>query len=251
MQKRLAIYYHVWSPPSSPVWRFLVDEQLKHIARSGVMTFADVRCSIACRDHAIIEKFIKQYDGVNIIGSTDDETQFEGTTLRYLYNACHDENDLDAICYMHTKGITCFSTNTSDAQFKATNSWRHFLEWGVLAHWQEAVQRLQNHDVVGVNYNPQPWPHMSGNFFWSKPSYVRTLIDPHSDNFPPGTAPNREKVIEQRLCFERWIGMNNPSVYSFYNQPAVGYSDSIERCPDLHLYFQDIEPYYRRFGRGG
>jgi hypothetical protein len=250
MRKHLAVYYHIWSPPRSAVWRFLVDEQLKHIFRSGVAPFAHIRCCITGQDHVQIAHFLREYPAVEIIESTADESQFEGTTLKHLYEACQTDDALDGVCYLHTKGITALSTICSDQMFRYLNSWRHFLEWGVLDHWQDAVAKLDRHDVAGVDYQAYPWPHMSGNFWWAKPAYVAGLTHPTTGVFPSRTAPDRDARTERRLDFERWIGVNDPTVYSFYNQPSVGYHDAEDRCVDINPYFGDIEPFYRRFGRG-
>jgi hypothetical protein len=251
--KPFALFYHIWCP-SLPVCRFLVDEQLKRIFRSGLPNNADVIACISGAHHNEIRNFISQYPWVTVAKSTEDESQFEGLTLERLHAHCRDNPSLDGVGYVHTKGIRFFSTDCDDTTFKAVNSWRHFLEWGVIDRWKDAVTQLSGFDAVGVNYRRSPWPHFSGNFWWTSPRYVRTLIAPICGNFPEfnyswisETQPDRKKLID-RLQFERWIGINNPKIFSFYG----GYpflSNGVQLPEDSHnLYKWDIEPYYRTNG---
>jgi hypothetical protein len=221
MRKHLAVYYHIWSPPRSAVWRFLVDEQLKHIFRSGVAPFAHIRCCITGQDHVQIAHFLREYPAVEIIESTADESQFEGTTLKHLYEACQTDDALDGVCYLHTKGITALSTICSDQMFRYLNSWRHFLEWGVLDHWQDAVAKLDRHDVAGVDYQAYPWPHMSGNFWWAKPMSRASPIRRRGSSRP---AP---RLTATRAPSAGWISsagsasMTRPSIVSTTNPRSV------------------------------
>jgi len=104
--------------------------------------------------------------------------------------------------------------------------------------------------VSGVNYCLDPWPHMSGNFWWARADYIATLQHPTKESF------KREKEdfgpIE-RMNFEKWVGMKDPSVFSFYN-PPFSY-DFKDMTPDVQptpqgephwfwLYRDDIHPHY-------
>jgi hypothetical protein len=44
--KRYALFYHIWSPGGSDIWRLLVDEQIKRIVKSGIHHNADVFCCV-------------------------------------------------------------------------------------------------------------------------------------------------------------------------------------------------------------
>jgi hypothetical protein len=60
------------------------------------------------------------------------------------------------------------------------------------------------------------------------------------------------------MNFEKWIGLNNPKCFSFYDAPFS--YDFKGMKPDVHptplgephwfwLYRDDIEPYYRKEGK--
>jgi hypothetical protein len=69
------------------------------------------------------------------------------------------------------------------------------MEHYTIDQWEENVAKLdEGYDVVGTNIIEQPWLHSSGNFWWSKSSYIGKLK----------ALPNPEKDI-------KW---NSPSEYT-------------------------------------
>ena len=186
MTKKLSLYYHIWSPSGSDLWKLMVDEQLKRIYRSNLTEKASIYCAINGPQAHRIADYVHIYDWLNILDVSLDEGEYEGFTLKKLYEECHFNPDLKAVAYIHTKGIShmCGARDHySDRKFRAVNSWRHLMEWAVLDRWSECVKKLDKYDVSGVNYCTDPWPHMSGNFWWAKPNYVKTLIHPINDKF--------------------------------------------------------------------
>ena len=242
--KRYALYYHVWSPGSSDIWRLLIDEQIKRMTKSALQFNVDVYCCISGPQHVAIAEMISCYDWINILVSTADERRFEGETLTRLHSACVARPDLEAVGYIHTKGIRHFP-GASPATFRAVNSWRHFLEWGTIDRWRDGIGNLQTVDVVGVNFRDKPWPHFSGNFWWASASYVRSLPAPDERML------NLERVLDvddatlERTNYERWIGIGNPKTFSYYDFPF--------RIPardwtfGFNLYQDDIFPFYAEY----
>ena len=253
MAKNLSVYYHIWSPANTDLWRLMVDEQLKRIYRSGLPEKANIKCGINGPKAYEIANFVSLYDWVDIVEIGTDEYQYEGFTLKHLYEECQNNPDLEGVLYLHTKGIShlCGAREVySDRRFRAINSWRHFMEWGTIDRWKEAVDSLKYYQVAGVAYCIDPWPHMSGNFWWAKPEYIKTLIHPITGQFPNDP---RDFGPKSRMLFEKWIGLNNPSCMSFYNPPFSYNKGDLK--PDVvpsngdpdwfWLYRDDIEPYYR------
>lgn len=249
MSNEIQVFYHIWNPAGGTIWQFLVDEQIKRLFLSGLPNQARIRCSITAQNHEEILSFVGLYPWVEVIESTNDESEYEGRTLKHLYRECTDDPSTKVVCYFHTKGIRYFSSECPPNVFKAINSWRHFLEWGTIDRWKDAVAALSSHDVAGVNYKASPWPHMSGNFWWSTAGYVRGLIDPVGGEYPHHPQAGPDPVSVRRLNFERWIGLNNPNVHSFYGPPFKNDGIPLNAGADLNLYMDDIEPYYRRNGR--
>jgi hypothetical protein len=241
----LALFYHVWSPPHTQLWRFLVDEQLKRIARNGIHNVCDIYCCAAGEQQGDIARYLEIYPWITAVIKAGNDSHFEEPTLSWLSEECKRGNDLIGVCYIHTKGMGKLSDNIGDRGFRALNSWRHFLEWGVLDRWRSVLALLPNYDVIGVNYRQAPWPHMSGNFWWSRPDYVRRLCSPIStpidDLWPIEGNP------KSRHLYEKWIGTGQPKVFSFYTPPYRdnGVIIGANKHWGLDLYVEDIEPYYR------
>ena len=86
--------------------------------------------------------------------------------------------DEEEVCYwyVHTKGLRWFGTN------KEANviDWIKLLLYWNVDQWKRAINVLgKGYDTYGCNqyedaYNPS---HYSGNFWWSKSSYLKTLSD--------------------------------------------------------------------------
>ena len=253
MEQSFALFYHIWCPPNSQSTRLIVDEQLRRVFRSGVTDAGSFHCCISGQDHQQIASYLSMFPWITSVTSTDDEGRFEGDTLVRLHDYCQNNTALQAVGYIHTKGIRLLGSDTEPALFRAVNSWRHFMEWGVIDRWREAIVLLQSYDAVGVNYRLDPWPHFGGNFWWSKASYVRSLVKPIAYNFPIDNELIQKQDArdgrgrDDRLYYERWLGINNPNAFSFYGYPFKDSGKTLS--PEYHnLYLSDIEPFYRRNG---
>ena len=91
-----------------------------------------------------------------------------------------------AVLYLHTKGV-------SKPKELSVRHWVHYLLYFLVEKWSERLLDLQTHDCSGVNLRgsssnpvdtPEDWfvkgspLHYSGNFWWSRSSYIRRLPDP-------------------------------------------------------------------------
>ena len=243
--KLLAVFYHIWCPAGTDMWRLLVDEQVKRLQRSGLPCNADVFCCITGPQHAAIREFIAGHDWISVLHATADEGNYEGETLSRLHDACLARPDLKGVAYIHTKGISHFQ-NSTPGTFRAVNSWRHFLEWGTMDRWRDAVMALQTVDAVGVNYRNSPWPHFSGNFWWAHPRYLRTLAAPLHRPLQTPADVAVDPQTRQRISYEQWLGTNNPTVLSFYDFPF--HIPGKDWTFGFDLYRDDIFPLYERNG---
>ena len=81
------------------------------------------------------------------------------------------ENQECDVLYLHTKGITHNHTNIKD--------WVTMMLYFLVEKTEECVEKLKEYDTVGCNlylYYPRGCrSHYSGNFWWAKTSYLRTL----------------------------------------------------------------------------
>ena len=43
---KTTVYYHIWSPADTDLWKIMVDDQIKRLYRSGLPEVATVKCAI-------------------------------------------------------------------------------------------------------------------------------------------------------------------------------------------------------------
>jgi len=253
--KKIIVYYHIWSPPDTDIWKIVVDEQIKRLYSSGIPEIATIKCSIHGVQASRIKHFVSLYDWIDIIECIDSDSNglSEGITLKYLYQDCINEH-ADNVMFFHNKGMSTYCGNRieySDRYIRAVNSWRHLMEWGCIDKWKESLDKLDTYQVTGVLRCLHPWIHLSGNFWWARADYITTLPDP--------TKLEHDKLfgLIERVKFERWVGRKEPTIFSFYDPPFdyetdegfIGMKPDIQPTPEgeppwFWLYRDDIHPYY-------
>ena len=235
--KPLAVFYHIWSPPRTDIWKILVDEQLKLIERCGLHERADVACCISGPQHQAIHDFVGHVKWLEVIEHTEDESEFEGLTLKHAYQRCVDDRERlrQSIAYFHTKGIRHLTSGPEGYRaIQNVNSWRHLLEYGVLERWKDCVLELMTHDIAGINFHEAPARHFGGNFWWATADYIRRLPHPHSPAF---LSPNfADPMNRERIRYEMWVGSGNPRVFNMGVGGGFGHD----------LYNNNIFPFIRR-----
>lgn len=171
----------------------------------------------------------------------------ENYTFRRIYEDCQNAEEEFYVMYIHTKGITScmrlMSKNCILAQsFKNYYYWRQFLNWGVIKRWRSCVDALDDNDVAGVNFFSSPSPHFSGNFWWAKSSYIKTLPNPATKDWwyalKEKTSNIWLKGASDRFRDEQWV-CSNPDVKVYKvidmdegNNPAGKYLPTTMYDPD-------------------
>jgi hypothetical protein len=83
-------------------------------------------------------------------------------------------NDVDYyLYYFHTKGLK----NENDPHISIFSSRRQILNYYTLEMYNVNIELLENYDAVGCSLSLYPKKHFSGNFWWSKSSYLNLLQD--------------------------------------------------------------------------
>jgi hypothetical protein len=138
----------------------------------------------------------------------EDVKLMEYPTLDRLYDYCK-ANPSHLALYLHSKGVNNAPGTT---RHRLAVEWRRIMEHFLLAHWRQCTAALgRGYDACGVNYHLQPFPHFSGNFFWTTCAHVaRRGAGPlgpasafFSDNFPDWLPPDRAYA-------EAWLLDKNP-----------------------------------------
>jgi hypothetical protein len=105
--------------------------------------------------------------------------------------------------------------------------WRWLMHYFNHMKWRDCVAALnEGYDTVGIEWQTDPVPHWSGNFWWATAEYLATLppID-RMKTFDAGKGINHKQ--HPRHGAEFWIGMNSDvkhkslfqTGYSWRNRP--------------------------------
>lgn len=192
------IFYHVFTVNH---WKEILLEQLDRMEKAGMLEDA----ASGGTKHLFVSGDLEKVAELAGEGWIYHNSTGEPDTLNQLRGIIPDD---DVSLYIHTKGVTRldFKQNSTD--------WRKFMEYFVLDKWRDCVSALVEYDACGVNYwSDHEKPHFSGNFWWAKNSYLKTL--------PP--------VSSNRLDAEFWVGRNNPNVKCFKALSQAFYTTP---CPE-------------------
>lgn len=94
---------------------------------------------------------------------------YEDFTLNLLYEATQSMDPMTPILYLHTKGVT----RGTDQKIKL---WRDYLLHYTVRKWRTCVEALKTHDIVSVYFRPKPYPHFSGNMWWSLAGHIKSCV---------------------------------------------------------------------------
>lgn len=210
--------YHVFCDTG---WQDLVSAQMEHLRASGLLS-ATKSLYVSCvyRDEKDIEdiKKIVNSDKLQIISATRDASVYEYPALICIQEKCQTEDCL--FYYFHTKGVS-FSINKSKNKhylnfMRNVTAWRMMMEHFVMDKWKVAVNALcDGYDTYGsYRWPPRPdtYKMYSGNFWWSKSSYIRSL-----------PTLNTPEIRHNRLYAELWIYTGKGKDYCPFDTLAVLY----------------------------
>lgn len=252
------VYYHAYLDDLYS-WSHIVTEHLFQIDKSGLLneveefkftaiTQDDMR-AVAFRDlvasYARNTKSKFSADFIKSNYANDAEMLEDMTNLNYnspkaigetftLIKMQKDSQKEDMnICYLHSKNVTTvrnlLMVPGRASKFKNKYYWRQMMNDGVIKHWRDCVNALNNgHDVCGADYLGGPAPCFRGNFFWTKSSYVRKLDDLSDPNWWQNwkqKLKNSDPWLynsAKRFGDERWI-CSHPDVKTFESLPFNGF----------------------------
>lgn len=182
--------------------------------------------------------------------------EFEFPALDLLWE--HSQTEDFCILYLHTKGV-------SRQGMRSVEDWIEYLIHFNIDKWRRQIAALvDGHDTSGVSLegrhenlgcHPRAWTqgnspiYYSGNFWWSKSSYVRKLPKA-SEGLSPTQNKSVLKAEHWRLIPEMWLchlqGRHHnlwSSNVDHYQQryPKEMYRDDVSRTYDAFLFFNELE----------
>ena len=214
--------YHIFCARG---WQRLVADQYAHLKQSGLLD-ATRKLFVSCivfRDTDEQElRRIMPTDKLCIVSVQHNPKMFEYPALAQVKKICAEEDCL--IYYFHTKGISFYGGESSDPHYRwfmrNVESWRKEMEYFLMDQWQVAVNTLSDgYDMYG-SYRWPPLPAKrvmySGNFWWTKAAYVRTLADIRP-----------ERMASDRLFAELWLYKGGGRDFSAFDTDAILYRVNI------------------------
>jgi hypothetical protein len=156
------IYIHVCCINN---WKEIFKKLLLDIKLSGLHDkVKKIRCNILTSNKNDLYMFYS--DKIEIIGISSDINLYEQSTINLLYeHSIHEDFD---VLYIHTKGVKHNNSNPN------VTDWVDYLSYFNIYKHDTCISHLKEYDAVGVNLIGNPI-HFSGNFWWSKSSYIKTL----------------------------------------------------------------------------
>lgn len=120
------------------------------------------------------------------------------------------------ILYIHSKGVSTRFNNYPKTQH-SIKKWREMMEYFLIFNYTECIELLETNDALGcclvnsksnnLNIDGEDHAyHFSGNFWWSKTSYIKDLPRIRED-----IVGSLENNCAFHLC-ERWVLQKWPNV---------------------------------------
>ena len=212
------------------MWPWWVDEQLGLIKSSKLLDVATVNMAITMPKYVavdpnhyvpfwelVVNYLNNRYPFVKVLDIRDvSETNlYEGQTLRFLHQACQDR-DMD-VAYIHSKG---FISNTAHV-----SAWRQILNHYTITEWPSCLKYLETNDVVGIKDKICTEKSVTGNFWWSKSEYIRTLPEPLNSTVYQTDTARYPDGGAYRYTFEDWVFANNPKIHHIVDTNTSHYED--------------------------
>ena len=163
------IYYHIYAIEGVDS---IIDEQLNLIKKHFDFPYIlNVGISIAKNDVSITDILNKVKPYIRDIRAMGNEF----TTLDLIQKDKQKFGDSDYILYIHTKG----ASRINDDEFynyKCIEDWRHYMNYFNIEKVKSVFKIFEKteYNTSGCHFMPNR-PHYSGNFWWAKSTYIKTI----------------------------------------------------------------------------
>jgi len=198
---------------------YIFSELLGRVLESGLYSRSEaIYVSILgdkTQTKLVTDVILKSYPKFIVRMTSEDFNLYEFATLDLMKKDALECEEERYVWYIHTKGVFHVEIDKRPIIMKNIVKWRNAMSTVVLTRFQECIDKLNaNFDAVGGFYaensemqtDPKFIRHFSGNFWWSKYSYVKSLKDiDHTD----------------RHNAERLLGTGNGKFYSMTDPKAL------------------------------
>ena len=147
-------------------------EIIQRIIDSGLMEHSHLKlfCHYNRESFEWLRVLFADFDNVEFFYPNVSFSDYETQTINHILRDAIEFDGDYLVLYLHSKGITRPDSIPS-------RDWRRFLLHFNVDRWEDNVALVEKggYDTVGVNLLESPMLHYSGNFWWSKSSYIKRL----------------------------------------------------------------------------
>jgi len=237
-------------------WESIITNIYEKIKISGLYSkILEIRCIVSapgCDSVPNHNLFSDCKTKIILFSSENHGNSFESIGLDLILRDAQECDDEHYVLYLHSKGVS--DRHQNEEAINNVTCWNNYMLYFLVEHFELAYTRLKEYDAVGVNLNGashkvygnkydniqqyikingwggKEWPyHFSGNFWWSKFSYIRLMNK--CDIYYPGA--------------EIWITSGNKGKYgkflSLWNAHTDLYNKAYTRDRYEHKQFQLYE----------
>lgn len=168
-------------------WKNVFSSQMDKLIASGLYEKCKkITVTLVGRDVAGV-RF--PWEKVEIGHRSSNVKEYEFPALRLIHALCITTDCF--VLYLHSKGVS-----KRGQVRQRMDDWRNYMEYFIIEKHQVCIEALRTHDTCGVNWKNRPYPHYSGNFWWARSDYIRTL-------------PSVDRLkTRRRHQAEAWLGKN-------------------------------------------
>lgn len=161
------VYYHIYAIDGVEE---IIEEQISLIKKYFDFPYTlNVGISIA-KNNLSTTEIINRFEKIRDVRCGGNEF----TTLDLIEKDKQNFGDSDYILYIHTKG----ASKQTDVNFNNIISWRHLMNYFNIEKVKDVFKLFERTDfnTHGVLYGKSSsWIIYSGNFWWAKSDYVKTI----------------------------------------------------------------------------
>ena len=189
-----------WNLNELAHWNEVFIAQLNCMINSGLREAADEIVLMGNGRERTFSEILKLHPDLKLVMVAENASLHEFSGLSYIHQCAQQTEEPYHILYIHMKGLTRWGNPYIE-------DWKAWLNWCVIERWQDNINALQAYDTSGPNWDPEPWPHYSGNFWWATRNHILTLPTYIGERY---TDP------------ELWIQTVRNKIYSVYNSGYPG-----------------------------
>jgi hypothetical protein len=226
----IAGFYHVAA--AGRYWDHIFQHQLQTLEGCGLLDVMDSLTVLMLGTGTVPRP---THPKIQIVDGGADILQYEFPTIQRLANYC-EANPTARVFYFHNKGS--MHQQPESSLFVNVHAWRIYMEHFVLVRHRECLAALDQggFDTCGVDMNPNPVRHYSGNFYWAKCSYINTLqrvetldwANRHEAEFWIARSSEAD-TWRPKMCFNSTLNLYSSTMLPEYYEGAPGCGEEMGR----------------------